>query len=66
VQLGKEAKMPIDMGSISALVTSLQSAVEIARVMKNLRDTSTIQGKVIDHPLSTAPTRQAVRLPADS
>jgi hypothetical protein len=65
VQLGKEAKMPIDMGSISALVTSLQSA-EIARVMKNLRDTSTIQGKVIDHPLSTAPTRQAVRLPADS
>ena len=40
--------MPIDMGSISALAASLQSAVEIARVMKGLQDASAIQSKVIE------------------
>jgi len=40
--------MPIDMGSIAALTSSLQSVVEIAKVMKGLHDGAAIQGKVIE------------------
>jgi hypothetical protein len=40
--------MPIDMASISALVTSLRSAVEIAKAMKDLHEESAIRGKVIE------------------
>jgi hypothetical protein len=40
--------MPIDMGSISALTTSLQSAVEIAKALIGLRDAAAIQGKMIE------------------
>jgi hypothetical protein len=40
--------MPIDMGSIAALTTSLQSVFEITKVMKDLRDGAAIQGQVIE------------------
>jgi hypothetical protein len=40
--------MPIDMGSIAALTSSLQSVVEIAKVMKGLHDGAAIQAKVIE------------------
>ena len=38
----------MDIGSIAALTTSLQSAVEIAKAIMGLRDASAIQGKVIE------------------
>ena len=40
--------MPIDMGSIAAVGTSLQSAGEIIKAMVGLRDGAMIQAKVIE------------------
>ena len=40
--------MAIDMGSIAALATSLQSAVEITKGMIGLRDATMIQVKIIE------------------
>ncbi|NJO32439.1 MAG: hypothetical protein HC869_04220 [Rhodospirillales bacterium] len=40
--------MPIDLGSIASLTTSLQSIVEISKVMKGLNDGAAIQTKTIE------------------
>jgi hypothetical protein len=40
--------MPIDMGSISGLAASLQSAVEIVKALKGVHDAVAIQEKVIE------------------
>jgi Zn finger protein HypA/HybF involved in hydrogenase expression len=40
--------MPIDMGSVAALATSLQSAVEIAKALVGLREAAAIRDKAIE------------------
>jgi uncharacterized protein (DUF697 family) len=42
------AFMPIDMGSVMALGSSLQSAAEIVKVMVGLRDGALLQAKAIE------------------
>ncbi len=40
--------MPVDMGSVMALGSSLQSAAEIVKVMVGLRDGAMLQAKAIE------------------
>jgi hypothetical protein len=41
-------RMPIDVGSISALTTSLKSLADLAKILVGIRDASVIQEKVIE------------------
>src|SRR5688572_26827954 len=40
--------MPIDLGSVSALITSLSTAADMTKAMLGIRDAALIQSKVIE------------------